>query len=69
MPLTIIRLVLTGLHFLLAGLAGLLVGICRPFNPDNSRVLAWLYSRPALPILGVQQQACIDEMEGELQRA
>ena len=69
MPLTIIRLFLTGLHFLLAGLAGLLVGICRPFNPDNSRVFAWLYSRPALPILGVQLQACIDEMESELQRA
>lgn len=49
MPLTIIRLFLTGLHFLLAGLAGLLVGICRPFNPDNSRVFASLAPCPAHP--------------------
>lgn len=62
MLLYIVRLFLTGLHFLLAGLLGLLVGICRPFNPDNSRIFAWLYSRPALPILGVRLHAQVAPM-------
>lgn len=62
MLLTIVRLFLLGLHFLLAGLLGLLVGICRPFNPDNSRIFAWLYSRPALPVLGVRLQADVAPM-------
>jgi 1-acyl-sn-glycerol-3-phosphate acyltransferase len=62
MLLTIVRLFLLGLHFLLAGMLGLLVGICRPFNPDNSRVFAWLYSRPAQPILGVHLQAQVVPM-------
>lgn len=62
MLLTIVRLFLLGLHFLLAGLLGLLVGICRPFNPDNSRLFAWLYSRPALPVLGVRLQADVAPM-------
>lgn len=62
MLLTIARLFLLGLHFLLAGLLGLLVGICRPFNPDNSRVFAWLYSRPALPVLGISLHARVAPM-------
>ena len=62
MLLTIVRLLLTGLHLMLAGLVGLLVGLCRPFNPDNSRIFAWLYSRPALPLLGVHLQAEVAPM-------
>jgi 1-acyl-sn-glycerol-3-phosphate acyltransferase len=40
-----------GLHFILAGVLGILIGLCRPFNPDNSRLCARLYSWPALWIL------------------
>jgi 1-acyl-sn-glycerol-3-phosphate acyltransferase len=46
-----LRMLLMGVHFILAGVAGLLIGLCRPFNPDNSRLCARLYSWPALCIL------------------
>ncbi len=46
-----LRMGLMGLHFIVAGILGLLLGICRPFNPDNSRLCARLYSIPALRIL------------------
>ena len=46
-----LRMGLMGLHFIVAGILGLLLGICRPFNPDNSRLCARLYSMPALRIL------------------
>ena len=46
-----LRMGLMGLHFVVAGILGLLLGICRPFNPDNSRLCARLYSMPALRIL------------------
>lgn len=46
-----LRMGLMGLHFIVAGILGLLLGICRPFNPDNSRLCARLYSLPALRIL------------------
>lgn len=45
------RMLLMGVHFIFAGVAGLLLGLCRPFNPDNSRLCARLYSLPALPLL------------------
>jgi 1-acyl-sn-glycerol-3-phosphate acyltransferase len=43
-----LRMVFMGLHFILAGVLGILIGLCRPFHPDNSRLCARLYSRPAL---------------------
>jgi 1-acyl-sn-glycerol-3-phosphate acyltransferase len=52
-----LRMLLLTLVFMLAGLLGLLLGICRPFNPDNSRICALLYSWPALRILGLKVQA------------
>ena len=45
--LYLFRMSLMGLHFILAGSLGLLLGLCRPFNPDNSRLCARLYSVPA----------------------
>ncbi|WP_286978144.1 1-acylglycerol-3-phosphate O-acyltransferase [Pseudomonas sp.] len=51
--LFIARMLLMGLHFVIAGVAGLLLCICRPFNPDNSRLCARLYSIPALWILRI----------------
>lgn len=49
-----LRMLLMSVHFLLAGMLGLLLGICRPRNPDNSRLCARLYSLPALRILGLK---------------
>ncbi len=46
-----LRMLLMGLHFVLAGVVGILIGLCRPFNPDNSRLCARIYSKPALWIL------------------
>ena len=48
------RMLLLTLHFIAAGIVGLLLGLCRPFNPDNSRLCARLYSWPALRILGLR---------------
>ncbi|HSC83755.1 MAG TPA: 1-acylglycerol-3-phosphate O-acyltransferase [Pseudomonas sp.] len=64
------RMLLMGLHFLIAGVLGLVLGLCRPFNPDNSRLCARLYSLPALCLLRLrvktevkslftQEQACV----------
>ena len=52
--LFLLRMLAMAVHFILAGLLGLLLGLCRPFNPDNSRLCARLYSRPGLGILGLQ---------------
>lgn len=68
--LFLLRMLAMGVHFILAGIAGLLLGLCRPFNPDNSRLCARLYSVPALRILGIslktdvapllaREQACV----------
>ena len=51
-----LRMLLMGLHFVLAGVLGLLLAMCRPFNPDNSRLCAAIYSWPALRILGLRLQ-------------
>ena len=51
-----LRMGLMGLHFVVAGILGLVIGICRPFNPDNSRLCARLYSVPALRILRLNLQ-------------
>ena len=48
------RMLLLSLHFIAAGIVGLLLGLCRPFNPDNSRLCALFYSWPALRILGLR---------------
>lgn len=49
--LFLLRMLAMGVHFILASLIGLLVCLCRPFNPDNSRICGRLYSLPALWIL------------------
>lgn len=52
-----LRMLLMGLHFVVAGALGLLLGICRPFNPDNSRLCARLYALPAMRILRLRLNA------------
>ena len=55
--LFVLRMLLMGLHFIVAGILGLLLGICRPFNPDNSRLCARLYALPAMWILRLRLNA------------
>jgi 1-acyl-sn-glycerol-3-phosphate acyltransferase len=52
--LFLLRMLAMAVHFVLAGMLGLLLGLCRPFNPDNSRICARLYSLPALCLLGLK---------------
>lgn len=55
--LFLVRMLLMGLHFVLAGVLGVLLGLCRPFNPDNSRLCARLYALPAMCILRLRVKA------------
>jgi 1-acyl-sn-glycerol-3-phosphate acyltransferase len=48
------RMLLLSVHFVVASLIGLLIGLCRPFNPDNSRLCARVYGVPAMWIMGVK---------------
>ena len=52
-----IRMLLMSLHFMVAGVLGVLLGMCRPFNPDNSRLCARLYAWPSKWILGYKLKA------------
>lgn len=52
--LFVLRVLLLAVHFVLASVVGLLIGLCRPFNPDNSRVCARVYALPALRIMGIR---------------
>ncbi|MFW9616378.1 1-acylglycerol-3-phosphate O-acyltransferase [Aquabacterium sp.] len=52
--LLIIRTLLLSVHFTLASVIGLLIGLCRPFNPDNSRLCARVYGIPAVWIMGLK---------------
>jgi 1-acyl-sn-glycerol-3-phosphate acyltransferase len=55
-------MLLMGLLFIVAGILGLILGICRPFNPDNSRIYARLYSIPALRILRLDMHADVKNL-------
>ena len=55
-----LRLVLLAVHFVIASVIGLLIGLCRPFNPDNSRLCARVYALPALRILGIRMVMDVD---------
>jgi len=60
--LFLLRMVLMGLHFIVAGVLGVLIGVCRPFNPDNSRLCARLYAVPAMWLLGLNVKADVDSL-------
>lgn len=59
-----IRMFLMGVHFIVAGALGLLLVLCRPFNPDNSRLCARLYGVPAMWILGLGVRAEVESLKG-----
>ena len=45
------------IYFLLIACVGLLIGLVRPFNPDNSRIIAKMYAWGGQRILGVRVTA------------
>lgn len=51
------RMLVLGVHFILVGLIGLVIGLCRPFNPDNSRLYARLYAWPSSWLLRLKIEA------------
>lgn len=55
-----LRMLLLCVHFVLASILGLLVSMCRPFNPDNSRIAARFYAVPATFIMGMKMRLDID---------
>ena len=55
--LYLFRMLMMSVHFIVAGMVGILVGLSRPFNPDNSRICGRLYSIPAMRILGFKVKA------------
>ncbi len=55
--LFLLRMVLMGLNFIVAGIIGVVLGLCRPFHPDNNRLCARLYAWPAMRILRLRVQA------------
>ena len=60
--LHLIRLLLLSVHFVVAGCINLCIVLCRPFNPDNSRVCGRVYSIPACWILGLPLRADVASM-------
>jgi 1-acyl-sn-glycerol-3-phosphate acyltransferase len=50
-------MLLLGLHFLARGRAGPVHRPVRPFNPDNSRLFARLYSVPAAWFMRIKVKA------------
>ncbi len=63
--LFLLRMLLMSLHFMIAGVLGVLVGVCRPFNPDNSRLCARLYALPAMRILGLNVKTDVDSLRNK----
>ncbi|MBK7002034.1 MAG: 1-acylglycerol-3-phosphate O-acyltransferase [Rhodoferax sp.] len=54
--LHVFRLIFLGVHFLIACCINFVIVFLRPFNPDNTRLCARVYSLPAIPILGLQTE-------------
>ena len=60
--LAALRLSLLGLHCACASALGLLLTLCRPFHPDNSRLCAKLFAWPALRIMGLRLDIQLDSL-------
>ena len=61
------RMLLMGVHFIIAGTLGLLIGLCRPFHPDNSRLCARLYALPAQYMLRLRVKTEVQSLFGQEQ--
>jgi 1-acyl-sn-glycerol-3-phosphate acyltransferase len=64
--LYLFRLVLISIQFLLASVVNLLICFSRPFNPDNSRLSGWMFSVPALKILGLKMRLETEGLKTQL---
>ncbi|OYU42802.1 MAG: 1-acyl-sn-glycerol-3-phosphate acyltransferase [Burkholderiales bacterium PBB4] len=60
-----LRLVLMGVHFVLAAVVNFAIVFVRPFNPDNTRLCGRVYSLPALRILGLQVEVDTTALAGQ----
>lgn len=60
-----LRLVLMGVHFVLAAVVNFAIVLVRPFNPDNTRLCGAVYSLPALRILGLQADVDMTALSGQ----
>jgi 1-acyl-sn-glycerol-3-phosphate acyltransferase len=60
--LFVLRILLLTVHFVVASVIGLIIGLCRPFNPDNSRLCARVYSLPALRIMGIKVELQVGDL-------
>ncbi|TVT84920.1 1-acylglycerol-3-phosphate O-acyltransferase [Pseudomonas sp. H3(2019)] len=65
--LYLFRMLLMALHFAVAGVLGVVLGLCRPFNPDNSRLCARLYAWPAMCILRLRVKTDVDGLTNKTQ--
>ncbi len=61
----LLRHILLGLHFLIAGCINFAIVFLRPFNPDNTRLCGAVYSVPALRILGLQADIDMRSVQGQ----
>ncbi len=60
-----LRVVLMLVYFLLVAAMGLVIGLVRPFNPDNSRVIARLFAWGGQRILGLRVQVeGLEQLQG-----
>lgn len=49
-----LRITVFALYFVLIAMLGVLICLCRPFNPSNNRIIAQLFSSGGLRILGIK---------------
>ena len=63
--LHVLRLVLLGVHFLVAAVVNFAIVFLRPFNPDNTRLCGAAYSVPALRILGLRAEIDLSALRGQ----
>jgi 1-acyl-sn-glycerol-3-phosphate acyltransferase len=57
-----LRMILLGIHFVVASAINGVIVLMRPFNPDNTRLCGRVYSVPALWILGLRLQMDLQEL-------
>ncbi|MCJ8170176.1 lysophospholipid acyltransferase family protein [Atopomonas sediminilitoris] len=58
-----LRMLLLSAHFVLTSIIGLLIGLIRPFEPDNSRLCARLYSWGGRIILGLEIRTEVEALK------
>ena len=61
--LYLLRMLLLAVHFVVVGVIGLMIGVCRPFHVDNTRLYARLYGLAARPMLGMRIQTQGDPLK------